>query len=133
MLYTDYGFTLVALNRFEEAIQPLEYGLSRNAAVPHGQNALGYAYARLERLQEAQDVFARGLEYDPECAVLWSNLAVVWMVAGAFQQAAQGFEKALLLEPQNPAIIHNVMLLKGVSQTGSLAGQPHLDLFFTKI
>lgn len=65
--------------------------------------------------------------------MLWSNLAVVWMVAGAFQQAAQGFEKALLLEPENPVIVHNVMLLRGVSQTGALTGQPRLDLFFTKI
>ena len=75
MLYVDYGFTLVALGRFEEAIEPLEKGLQRNAAVPHGQNALGmglkgplgavsmargYAYASLQQLQQAQDVLARG-------------------------------------------------------------------------
>lgn len=132
MLYVDYGFTLVALGRFEEAIEPLEKGLSRNAAVPHGQNALGYAYASLNQLQQAQDVFARGLEYDPDNPVLWSNLAVVWMVAGAFQQAAQGLEKALTIEPQNPVIIHNVMVLKGVSQTGYLSEHPKLDLFFSK-
>ncbi|CAE7216092.1 Tmtc4 [Symbiodinium necroappetens] len=76
MLYVDYGFTLVALGKFQEAIQPLEYGLSRNAAVPHGQNALGYAYAQLNQLQEAQEVLARGLEYDPDNPVIWSNLAV---------------------------------------------------------
>ncbi|CAJ1386751.1 unnamed protein product, partial [Effrenium voratum] len=132
MLYVDYGFTLVALNRFEEAIQPLEHGLSRNAAVPHGQNALGYALASLNQLQEAQDVFARGLEYDPENPVLWSNLAVVWMAAGAWQQAAQGLEKALLIEPDNQVVIHNAVLLKGVAQTGQLSAQPKLDLFFSK-
>ncbi|CAE7942451.1 Tmtc4 [Symbiodinium sp. KB8] len=132
MLYVDYGFTLVALGKFREAIQPLEYGLSRNAAVPHGQNALGYAYAQLNQLQEAQEVLARGLEYDPDNPVIWSNLAVVWMVAGAFQQAAQGLEKALTMEPNNPVTIHNAMLLKGVSETGQLAQQPRLDLFFSK-
>eukprot|EP00434_Breviolum_minutum_P003106 symbB.v1.2.002733.t1/scaffold146.1/size298692/14 len=128
MLYVDYGFTLVALSRYEEAIEPLEKGLSRNAAVPHGQNALGYAYASLNQLQQAQDVLARGLEYDPDNPVMWSNLAVVWMVAGAFPQAAQGLEKALTIEPQNPVIIHNVMVLKGISQTGYLSEHPKLDL-----
>ena len=39
-----------------------------------------------------------GLEYDPDNPLLWSNLAVVWIVAGAFQQAAQGLEKALTIE-----------------------------------
>ncbi|CAE8611541.1 unnamed protein product [Polarella glacialis] len=98
MLYTDYGFTLVALGRFEEAVGPLQQGLTRNAAVPHAQNALGYAFANMQMLQEAQDAFAQGLEYDPENPLIWSNLAVVWMAAGAFQQAAQGLEKALALE-----------------------------------
>ncbi|CAK8999502.1 Protein O-mannosyl-transferase TMTC4 (Transmembrane and TPR repeat-containing protein 4) [Durusdinium trenchii] len=132
MLYVDYGFTLVALGRFEEAIPALEKGLSRNAAVPHGQNALGYAFASLNQLQEAQDVLARGLEYDPENPVLWSNLAVVWMVAGAFQQAAQGLEKALTIEPENRVVIHNVMVLKGAAQSGYLTESPKLDLFFSR-
>merc|ERR1712046_13120 len=101
MLYIDYGFTLVALSRFEDAVPQLEYGLQRNTAVPHGLNALGYAQASMNQLQQAQDAFAKGLEYDPENPILWNNLAVVWMAAGALQQAAQGLERALLLEPEN--------------------------------
>jgi len=133
MLYVDFGFTLTAVMRFEEAIQPLEYGLRKNTAVPHGLNALGYAYANLQRLQEAQDAFAKGLEYDPENALIWNNLAVVWMAAGVFQQAAQGLEKALTLEPNNPSIIHNAVLLREAAQTrGALAARPRMELFFSR-
>merc|ERR1711915_88754 len=102
----------------EEAIVPLQTGLGRNSAVPHGQNALGYAFASLNMLQEAQDAFAKGLEYDPDNPVVWSNLAVVWMVAGAVQQAAQGLEKALMLEPDNAAVVHNAVLLREAAQNG---------------
>ncbi|CAK0849410.1 unnamed protein product, partial [Prorocentrum cordatum] len=66
MFYIDYGFALVAGRHFEEAIPLLEHGLKRNTAVPHGINALGYAFVRVDKLQEAQDWFARGLEYDWE-------------------------------------------------------------------
>eukprot|EP00438_Fugacium_kawagutii_P022016 Skav200852 [mRNA] locus=scaffold2484:74196:91601:+ [translate_table: standard] len=68
-IYIETGRYQLALERFEkilqpwQAIGPLEKGLSRNAAVPHGQNALG-------------------LEYDPENPLIWSNLAVAprWRV-----------------------------------------------------
>merc|ERR1712048_1388487 len=106
MMYVDYGFSLVALSRYEDAIPALEHGLRMNAAVPHGQNALGYAFASLNQLQQSQDTFAKGLEYDPENAIFWNNLGVVWMIAGAFPQAAQGLERALLLEPEHPTFVH---------------------------
>lgn len=134
MLYVDYGFTLVSLSRFAEAIQALEVGLQRNTAVPHGLNALGFAHAHLQQLQEAQDAFAKGLEYDPDNPILWNNLAAVWMLAGALQQAAQGLERALLLEPQNPVIVHNAILLKQAAEAGGgLTASPRLELFFSRM
>merc|ERR1712232_170321 len=133
MLYVDYGFALVALQDYEAAITPLEHGLQRNTAVPHGLNALGYAYANLRQLQPAQDAFAKGLEYDPDNAVLWNNLAVVWTLAGAWQNAAQGLEKALLLEPENQIFVHNAVLLKhGAQNNGMVNGAPRLELFYTR-
>merc|ERR1712224_852830 len=134
MLYVDYGFNLVALSRFEDALQPLKQGLSFNTAIPHGLNALGYAHVNLNQMQEAQDAFAQGLEYDPENPIIWNNLAVVWMIAGALQQAAQALEKALVLEPMAPVIVHNAMLLKTAVERGVMPeGQPKLDLFFSRI
>mmetsp|Transcript_73287 Transcript_73287/g.238425 ORF Transcript_73287/g.238425 Transcript_73287/m.238425 type:complete len:675 (+) Transcript_73287:115-2139(+) len=134
MLYIDYGFALVSLARFEEAIPSLQTGLNKNMAVPHGLNAMGYAYTSLNMLQEAQDAFAKGLEYDPDNAVLWSNLAVVWMAGGALQQAAQGLEKALQLEPDNPAALQNAQLLQdAVENGGYVAARPRLELFFTRM
>lgn len=130
--YCDFGFTLVSLQRFEEAVPYLEFGLQRNAAVPHAQNALGYAFAYLNQLQQAQDSFARGLEYDPENALMFNNLAVVWMLAGVFQQAAQGLEQAVTLEGEHPAFVYNIMLLKQAAQTGVLEGTPRLELFFSR-
>jgi len=133
MLYVDFGFTLVALSRFEEAVPPLKQGLGLNLAVPHGLNALGYAHASLEQLQEAQDSFVKALEYDPDNPSIWSNLAVVWMVAGAFQNAAHGLERALLQEPNHPVFVHNALLLKQAAEKGgAIEGRPRLDLYFSR-
>lgn len=132
MLYVDYGFTLVSLSRHDDAVPVLKQGLKMNEAVPHGLNALGYAHASLQQLQQAQDVFAKGLEYDPENPVIWNNLAVVWMVAGAIQQAAKGFEQALVLEPGHQGFVHNAILLKKLAETGQLMGTPRLELFFAR-
>eukprot|EP00927_Polykrikos_kofoidii_P070802 TRINITY_DN67186_c0_g1_i1.p1 TRINITY_DN67186_c0_g1~~TRINITY_DN67186_c0_g1_i1.p1 ORF type:complete len:706 (-),score=96.84 TRINITY_DN67186_c0_g1_i1:396-2513(-) len=136
MLYVDYGFALTALSQFEQAVPALEHGLRVNAAIPHGQNSLGYAYANLHQMQNAQDAFARGLEYDPDNCIIWNNLAVVWMTAGALQQAAQGLERALLLEPEHPTLVHNAVLLKNAFDVGGieqLPAKPRLELFFSRI
>lgn len=134
MFYVDYGFALVSVNRFEEAIEPLRVGLKRNAALPHGQNALGFAYVRLNQLQEAQDAFATGLEYDPDNALIWNNLACVWMIAGAFDQAEKGLQRALELEPETAVIHHNAIVFnQAVQSGGAFSSHPRLELFFTRL
>jgi len=130
MLYVDYGFALVASNRFEEAIPLLKQGLDFNLAVPHGLNALGYSYAHTLHLQEAQDTFAKGLEYDPENPIIWSNLGALYITAGHGQPAAQALERALTIEPHHEAAIHNAMILK--HGTNGMSSMPRYELFFSK-
>lgn len=133
MLYIDFGFALVSRSRFEEAIPMLDEGLKLNLAVPHGLNALGYAHAHLQNLQQAQDAFATGLEYDPDNPVIWNNLAVVWMTAGALENAAQGIERALTLEPNHPTFIHNAMILQRAAENGGvLEAGPRMEMFFSR-
>ncbi|CAK0854698.1 unnamed protein product [Prorocentrum cordatum] len=136
MYYVDPQRFAASPKRFEQGIPLLEQGLQRNTAVPHGLNAVGYAYASLQMLQEAQDWLAKGLEYDPDNPVIWNNIAAVWMLAGAFQNAAQGLEKALTLEPSNPMVVHNVLLLRRAAEpgvgSGVLDAAPQLELFFSR-
>jgi len=131
-LYVDHGFTLVMLQRFEEAIPHLKHGLSLNLDVGHGLNALGFAYTHLRQLQSAHEVFIKGLEYDPDNSILWNNLAAILLLNGDLPQAAQALERALVLEPENHMVVHNIQLLKRAAAAGVLDAAPKLELFFTR-
>lgn len=109
-----------------------------NADLPHGWNALGISFANLNMMQEAQDSFAKGLEYDPEHPFLWNNMGAVWMMSGAFEQAPQAIEKALAQEPDNPIFQYNYQYLVQVSEGkgGELQAQgikPRMDMFYNRM
>merc|ERR1711957_1118322 len=121
-LHIDYGFTLMLLSRFEEALPQLSHGLSLNEDVPHGLNALGYSFANLGQADEARGAFERGLHYDPENPYLLNNLAVTLMGAGQVQAGAGFLEKAVEAEPNIPAFAHNVRVLKQLVEMNQLPG-----------
>ncbi|CAD7937890.1 unnamed protein product [Amoebophrya sp. A25] len=120
-LFADYGFTLVILKRYEEAVNALEHGLKINADLPHAWNALGVAFGHMDMLQESQDAFANGLKWEADQPFLWNNLAAIWMRAGAFEQAQMGVMKALEAEPENPVFLFNMQLLQFIAN-----GQPEV-------
>merc|ERR1711972_1196293 len=98
-LYIDYGFSLMMLRQYEDALPHLQQGLSLNEDVPHGLNALGYSLMQLSRPQEAQEAFQKGLGYDPANPYLLNNLGVTAMMSGNFQVGSESLAKAVQLEP----------------------------------
>eukprot|EP00392_Amoebophrya_sp_AT5.2_P001867 g1872.t1 len=156
-LFVDYGFTLVILKRYEEAVNAIEHGLKINADLPHGYeeavnaiehglkinadlphgwNALGVAYGNMNMLQEAQDAFASGLKWEPEQSFLWSNLAAIWLMAGAVEQAQMGLTKALEMEPENPVFQYNAQILQFLTngqQDVMEKHKPRLELFYNRM
>ncbi|CAE8627465.1 unnamed protein product, partial [Polarella glacialis] len=132
-LYVDYGFTLMMLQRFEEAVHQLQLGLARNEDVPHGLNALGYSLISLRRPEEAQTAFERGLHYEPDNPYLRNNLGVTLMLAGNLDVGAEMVVRAAQMEPRVPAFTHNAILIRKLADTGSWPEeQLVLELFFNR-
>jgi len=132
-LHVDYGFTLMMLRRYEDAIPTLQQGLSLNEDVPHGLNALGYSFVQLGRHQEAADAFQRGLGYDPANPFLLNNLGVVNMMAGNFDAGAQLIAQAVQLEPQTPSFLYNAQMVQTMVETNRWPTQQFvLELFFNR-
>jgi len=132
-LYVDYGFTLMMLGRFDEAVGQLGHGLSLNEDVPHGLNALGYSLMQLKRPQEARSAFQRGLHYDEENPYLLNNLGVALLLTGELQSGVDLVARALEAEPSVPAFVHNARVVRALAGTGQWpAEQLTLELFFNR-
>jgi len=132
-LYVDYGFTLMMLRRFEEAVPQLIHGLSLNEDVPHGLNALGYSLMQLRRTEEARAAFQRGLHYDPDNPYLLNNLGVTLLLGGELQAGLELVARALESEPEIPAFVRNGFVVRALAETGRWPEeQLVLELFFNR-
>merc|ERR1712061_663140 len=132
-LYVDYGFSLMMLKRYEDAIPHLMHGLSLNEDVPHGLNALGYSLMQLQRPQEAQGAFQRGLGYDPMNPWLLNNFGVTKMLLGDLEAGSQNLAAAVQMEPRVQSFVYNMQLVKQMVETSRWPEhQFALELFFNR-
>jgi len=132
-LYVDYGFALMMVRRFDDAVAQLVHGLGLNEDVPHGLNALGYSLMQLSRPQEARSAFERGLHYEAENPYLLNNLGVTLLLTGELQSGVDFVARALQAEPTVPAFVHNARVVRALAETGQWpAEQLVLELFFNR-
>lgn len=130
-LYVDYGFALMTLQRYEEAIQNFQQGLAMNEDVPHALNGLGYTFMQLGRRDEARSTFERGLYYEPLNAYLLNNLGVAHMLSGQLEPGGERLAQALQLEPGVPTFQHNIRLVQMMVRTNRWPTEQFaLDLFY---
>jgi len=133
MLYVDYGFALMMLRRFEEAVPLLQQGLNLNEDVPHGLNALGFCLTQLGHFPEGREAFERGLRYDPTNPWLTNNLGVAHALAGELKDGSDLIVSALAAEPSVPAFAHNARVLQTLLESGRWPDEPlALELFFNR-
>ncbi len=64
--------------------------------------------------KEATYRWEKAVELDPTYAEAWNNLAIGYEHAGRFEDADKAYQKALALEPKNPAIRQNYDLFKEI-------------------
>jgi tetratricopeptide (TPR) repeat protein len=93
------GEALRALERYREALKPLETAASLKPGDLGVAFALGWCYKRTHRLAQAIDALERASRDHPHEALLHYNLACYWSLAGNQAKAVGELEKALELEP----------------------------------
>lgn len=69
-------------------------------------NARGIELADRGWLDEAVNEFRKAIEFDPESAHAYDNLATVYAEKGRFVEALEAYLTAVKLEPQNPNTHH---------------------------
>ncbi|KAF4750706.1 hypothetical protein FOZ63_012475 [Perkinsus olseni] len=143
LIMVDFGFTLTALKRYDEAIPVLKEGLSLNEDVPHALNALGISYLHMGEAQRSVEAFQRGIHYDPENPWLWSNLAAALLIgdrentaSDAKQCAALAVEKSTeAMGFVHPKFVTNYEIAEAIVEGRNEVADatPQLEFFFHRL
>lgn len=109
-IYYLRGEALRSLERYAEAVEPLEAAAELAPSNIHVWLALGWCYKRLDRLERAIEALQQALASEPneeEEALLTYNLACYLSLAGQKEQALASLAKAIALNPRYRDLVHN--------------------------
>ena len=71
-------------------------------------NALGFAYYRLHRMDEAMDAYKKAATSDPEYALTYNNLGVAYLNLKEYARAEDAFRTALKLDAHYTKAAYNL-------------------------
>jgi superkiller protein 3 len=83
---------------FAAAVDPLQKYIAQRPDEPYPHFQLGYAFAGLERLEDAKNEFSRAIALDPKMAAAYLNLGLV-LIDSDPASAAEAFRRAAELQP----------------------------------
>ena len=115
------GETLRCLDRYREALKPLEIAATLRPSDTRVALALGWCYKRTNRLAQAIDSLERALRAHAEEPLLHYNLACYWSLAGNITKAVNALSAALELDPELRSLIAEE------SDFDQLRGNPEFD------
>jgi tetratricopeptide (TPR) repeat protein len=99
------GEALRCLERYREALKPLEIAATLRPSDMRIALALGWCYKRTNRLAQAIDSLQRALREHPDEPLLHYNLACYWSVARNSSKALGALTTALDLDPDLRSLI----------------------------
>src|SRR5262249_31080565 len=93
------GEVLRSVERYRDALKPLEKAANLRPDDPSVALALGWCYKRTNRLAQAIDAIKRATRSNPGHPLLRYNLACYWSLAGNVSKAIEELSTAIELEP----------------------------------
>lgn len=121
------GEALRVLNRFRDALKPLEVAASLQPGDIGVAIALGWCYKRTHRLAQAIDALGRAVRHNPNVALLHYNLSCYWSLAGNAAKSLEELSTALELDPDLRTLIPHESdfdALRGNPEFGRLTVDP---------
>ena len=101
------GESLRSLERYREALKPLETAAGLRPQDVGVAIALGWCYKRTHRLAQAIDALERAERHNPEDSLLHYNLACYWSLVGNKDQALNHLSRAIAMDPNFRDLINN--------------------------
>ncbi len=101
------GEALRALERFQEALVPLEQAADLSPSNLRIWLALGWCHKRIGRIDQAIEDLQKAEEVAPDEAVVPYNLACYWSLVGNKDQALNHLSRAIAMDPNFRDLINN--------------------------
>jgi tetratricopeptide (TPR) repeat protein len=105
-LYLE-GEALRTLERWADAVVPLEAARRDSSATMHVHLALAWCYKRMERLDLAIEALEEALAEDPRAGILHYNLACYWSLAGNARRAVEYLSEAFDIDADYRDMVGN--------------------------
>lgn len=99
---------LIMARQYEQAVTLLQPFLAQNPAHPKLWEALGRAYMKVDRVNDAIDAFQRGLQHGANSAALHSDLGAAYFKQKQWDDAERHLLQALELAPQLLTALNNL-------------------------
>jgi len=100
-----YGYYLTVVGKLDEAVAERKKAIELDPVSPLLRSALGEAYYHARRFDLSIAQNTQALELDPSYAIALVNIGRAYERMGMHQQARDAFQKILVAEPENPAIL----------------------------
>jgi len=94
-----HGEALRALERYDDALIPLQLAAEAEPENLHVWLALGWCFKRTDQIEEAIESLEAALVADPSEAIIHYNLACYWSLAGDKDSALRYLAQALSIDP----------------------------------
>ncbi len=120
------GYTLAEQDRdLDRAMILIKRALELDPGNGYYIDSLAWVYYRQGRYEKAWEEIVTAVEQVDDEAVIWEHYADIAKALGKREQALQGYEKALELDPENPDRIHEQKTeLKEMSENESAKADP---------
>lgn len=100
----EFGRTLAAAGRDEDALQQFDAALKADPRVPGVHLETAMALQRLGRQQEAVPLFKLAIDEDPANEMALTNLGLALTMTGKGKEALEYFARALALNPKEAVV-----------------------------
>jgi len=90
----NYASSCIRAERYELAIEPLEFLSQKSPSTINYWNQLATAYHKTNQLSKAEDAYLKLIELDSQTKDHYYNLALLYTDQGKYSKARQLFEKA---------------------------------------
>ncbi|MBI1196074.1 MAG: tetratricopeptide repeat protein [Gammaproteobacteria bacterium] len=127
----QYVIGLMTAGRYEEAIDPIRRQIEAHPERSELYANLGVAYARVHKLDDAENAFKAALERHFEHAELYNQLGIVSREMGRFKDAEQAYLNALRIDPKHANAELNLGILLELYMQEPDRALPHFQAYET--
>jgi protein O-mannosyl-transferase len=93
--WDNKGITLIALERFEEAIKSFDIAIALKPEDSDSWYYKGVALEKLKKYEKSIECFDKAIEIEPDNSVAWYNRGIALKNFGHYEEALKSYNKAL--------------------------------------